>query len=117
MQTATRKKEYEEYFERRERLKNQRLTRDIYDKNMTQMSERKASLEALAKAVQGLRTDLQKNEEQISHLTAMIAKEQHLLEKMQKRGKVFALFCREYQSYIECMEQMNRSQKEQERHE
>jgi hypothetical protein len=117
MQTATRKKEYEEYFERRERLKNQRLTREIYDKNMTQMSERKASLEALAKAVQGLRTDLQKNEEQISHLTAMIAKEQHLLEKMQKRGKAFALFCREYQSYIECMEQMNRSQKEQERHE
>ena len=40
-QTATRKKEYEEYFEKRERLKNQRLTREIYDKNMTQMSEMK----------------------------------------------------------------------------
>lgn len=116
-QTATRKKEYEEYFEKRERLKNQRLTREIYDKNMTQISEMKASLEALAKAVQVLRSDTQKNEEQIRSLTAMIAKEQHLLEKMQQREKAFALFCREYESYIECMEQMNRSQKEQERHE
>lgn len=45
-------------------------------------------------------------------------KEQQIQDKkMQKRGKAFALFCREYQSYIECMEQMNCSQKEQERHE
>ncbi|MDE6363519.1 MAG: hypothetical protein K2L86_04530 [Lachnospiraceae bacterium] len=116
-QTAMRKKEYEEYFEKRERLKSQRLTREIYDKNMTLVSEMKASLEALAKEVHTLRADAQKNEEQVSTLTAGIAKEQHMLDKMQKREKAFALFCKEYERYTECMEQMNRSQKEQERHE
>ena len=116
-QTATRKKEYEEYFEKRERLKNQRLTREIYDKNMTQMSEMKDLLEALTKALHTLRADAQKNEELVGSLTATIAAEQRLIEKLQKREKAFALFCKEYESYVECMALMNRSQKEKERHE
>ncbi|MDE7324299.1 MAG: hypothetical protein K2N73_16620 [Lachnospiraceae bacterium] len=116
-QTAVRRKEYEEYFEKRERLKNQKLTREAYDKNMTQVSETKASLEEISKVVHTLKGDAQKNEEQINRLTADIAGEQHLLEKMQNRERAFALFCKEYETYTECIEQVSRSQKEQERHE
>lgn len=116
-QTAVRKKEYEEYFEKRERLKNQRLTKDAYDKNVTQMSEMKAEAEELLKAIQMLKGDAQKNEEQISTLAADITKEQRSLEKMQKREKDFALFCKEYETYTECMANVNRCQKEQERYE
>ncbi|MDE5699410.1 MAG: hypothetical protein K2I96_18710, partial [Lachnospiraceae bacterium] len=116
-QTAVRKKEYEEYFEKRERLKNQRLTKDAYDKNMTQMSEMETEAEALLRAIQTLKSDAQKNEEHISRLAADITKEQHSLEKMQKREKHFALFCKEYETYMECMANVNRCQKEQERYE
>ena len=116
-QTAVRKKEYEEYFEKRERLKNQRLTKDAYDKNMTQMSETKTEAEELLKAIHTLKGDAQKNEEQISTLASDITKEQHALEKMQKREKDFALFCKAYETYMECMANVNRCQKEQERYE
>ncbi|MDE6619533.1 MAG: hypothetical protein K2K74_03405 [Lachnospiraceae bacterium] len=116
-QTAVRKKEYEEYFEKRERLKNQRLTKDAYDKNMTQMSEMETEAEALLRAIQTLKSDAQKNEEHISRLAADITKEQQSLEKMQKREKHFALFCKEYETYMECMANVNRCQKEQERYE
>lgn len=116
-QTFRRKKEYEEYFEKRERLKNQSLTKEAYDKNMTQMSEMKAKAEEILKTIQALKMDAQKNEEHISKLTTEITQEQHLLEKMNKREKDFALFCREYELYMECMENINRCQKEQERYE
>lgn len=116
-QTAVRKQEYAEYFEKRERLKNQRLTREAYDKNMTQVSDTKASLEAISNAIQTLKGDAQKNEDQINALTADIAKEQRLIDTMQKRERAFVLFCREYEEYIECAEQKRRSQQEQDRHE
>ncbi len=116
-QTAVRKKEYEEYFEKRERLKNQRLTKDAYDKNRTQMSEMETEAEALLRTIQTLKSDAQKNEEHIGKLSEDITKEQHLLEKMRKREKHFALFCKEYETYMECMANVNRCQKEQERYE
>lgn len=116
-QTAVRKNEYESYFEKRERLKNQKLTREAYDKNMTQMSELKAEAEETARTIQALKGDAQKNEEQIGRLAADIAKEQSAIQEMQKRGKNFALFCKEYEIYLECMANMHRSQREQERHE
>lgn len=116
-QTAVRRKEYAEYFEKRERLKNQKLTKEAYDQNMTQMSELKTAADVLAGVIQTLKNDMQKNEEQINRLAADIAREQKQLEKMQKREKAFALFCREYDTYTECMENVNRSQREQERHE
>ncbi|MDE6220610.1 MAG: hypothetical protein K2G51_09315 [Lachnospiraceae bacterium] len=116
-QTAVRKKEYEEYFEKRERLKNQKLTKDAYDKNLTQLSEMEAEAEALLRAIQTLKSDVQKNEEHIGKLSEDITKEQHLLEKMRKREKHFALFCKEYETYMECMANVNRCQKEQERYE
>ncbi|MDE7479074.1 MAG: hypothetical protein K2M91_14230, partial [Lachnospiraceae bacterium] len=116
-QTSVRKKEYEEYFEKRERLKNQKLSKEAYDKNAAQISDKKAEAEETAKAIQALKSDAYKNEEQINKLAADITKEQHLLEKMQKREKNFALFCKEYETYIECMSNVNRCQKEQERYE
>ena len=114
-QTAVRKSEYEEYFEKRERLKNQKLTKEAYDKNMTQVSDMKTEAEELLKAIQALKGDAQKNEEYIGKLAADIAQEQHILEKMQKREKDFALFCKEYETYMECMANANRCQKEQAR--
>ena len=116
-QIAVRRKEYEEYFEKRERLKNQKLTKEVYDKNAAQLSEMEAAAEEIRRTIYTLKSDVQKNEEQINKLAADIAKEQVLLEKMQRRDKEFALFCSEYEAYLECMEQLNRSQKEQERHE
>ncbi len=116
-QTAVRKKEYEEYFEKRERLKNQKLTKQAYDKNMTRLSEMKAEADETAGAIQALKSDAQKNEDQINALIADIAKEQHLIEKMQKREKHFDIFCSEYAAYLECMASVKRCQKEQERHE
>lgn len=116
-QTAVRKKEYEEYFEKKERLRNQKLTKESYDKNMTQMSETKASLEDVLRTLQILKDDAQKNEQRIGRLTAEISQEQHLLDKMQKREKSFALFCIEYEAYMECMTDAEHCQKEQERSE
>ena len=116
-QIAVRRKEYEEYFKKRERLKNQKLTKEVYDKNAAQLSEMEATAEEIRRTIYTLKSDVQKNEEQINKLAADIAKEQVLLEKMQRRDKEFALFCSEYEAYLECMEQLNRSQKEQERHE
>lgn len=116
-QVAVRKKEYEEYFEKRERLKNQKLTREAYDKNVTRMSEMKAEAERTVSAIQALKSDQQKNEEQISKLTADIAGEQRAMEKMQKREKRFDAFGREYETYMECVENVKRCQKEQERYE
>jgi len=116
-QTAVRKREQEAYFEKKERLKNQKLTKEAYERNSIQISERKAEAEELSKAIQVFRSDAHKNEEQISRLAADIAKEQHLLEKMQKRERDFALLCKEYETYMECMANGNRFQKEQERYE
>lgn len=116
-QTERRKREYEEYFEKRERLKNQKLTKEAYDRNMTQMSEMKAQAQETFKALQVLRNDEQKKEEQIHKLVAELAKEQQMLERMQRREKEFARFCKEYEAYMECMANMNRAQKEQERYE
>lgn len=114
-QAAVRKKEYEEYFEKKEQLKNQKLTKALYDKNVTQLSEIKAELEALEKAVSALKNEEHKNSENINELSSAITKEQASIEKMQKREQSFALFCKEYAMYLECMEQAARSQKEQER--
>lgn len=116
-QTAVRRKEYAEYFEKRERIRNQKLTKEAYDKNMTQMSEVKTASEVLSDTIQTLKSDMQKNEEQINRLAADIAEEQQQLEKMQRREKAFALFCKEYETYTMCMENVNRSQREQERQE
>lgn len=116
-QTAVRKREYEEYFEKRERLKNQKLTKEAYDKNRARLSEMKAEADETASAIQRLKSDAQKNEEQINALIADIAKEQHYIEKMQKREKHFDAFRREYETYTECMASVKRYRKEQERHE
>ncbi len=116
-QTAVRKREYEEYFEKRERLKNQKLTKQAYDKNRARLSEMKSEADETASAIQRLKSDAQKNEEQINALIADIAKEQHYIEKMQKREKHFDAFRREYEAYTECMASVKRCRKEQERHE
>lgn len=116
-QTAVRKREYEEYFEKRERLKNQKLTKEAYDKNRAWLSEMKAEADETASAIQRLKSDAQKNEEQINALIADIAKEQYYIEKMQKREKHFDAFRREYEIYTECMASVKRCRKEQERHE
>jgi len=84
---------------------------------MTRLSEMKAEADETAGAIQALKSDAQKNEDQINALIADIAKEQHLIEKMQKREKHFDIFCSEYAAYLECMASVKRCQKEQERHE
>lgn len=71
---------------------------------MTQMSEVKTASEVLSDTIQTLKSDMQKNEEQINRLAADIADEQQQLEKMQRREKAFALFCKEYETYTMCME-------------
>lgn len=116
-QTAVRKREYEEYFEKRERLKNQKLSKEACDKNMTQTSELKAEAEALEQLILTLKSDAQKNEEHIKNILEDIAKEQRLTEMMQKREKNFALFCKEYETYTECMHSVAQAQKEQEKNE
>ncbi len=114
-QTARRKREYEEYFEKRERLKNQKLTKEAFDKNMTQVSEMKANVQETFEKLQVLKLDAQKNEEQLGKLTVDITKEQHLLERMQKRETEFTVFRKEYEAYMECKADENHAQKEQER--
>ena len=116
-QTAVRKREYEEYFEKKEKLRNQKVTKELYDKNMTQMSELKEETETLDKAILSFKNDAQKNEDLISKLATDIAKEQHSIEVMQKRESRFSLFCKEYEDYTECMTTVARCQKEQERNE
>ncbi|MBO5033355.1 MAG: hypothetical protein J6D08_16010 [Lachnospiraceae bacterium] len=116
-QTAVRKREYEEYFEKKERLRNQRLTKERYDKNMTQMSELKTKAETLEQGITALKNDAQKNEAYAAKLAADISEEQRAVETMQKREKSFELFCREYEFYTECMKTMAHCRKEQERSE
>lgn len=116
-QTAVRKREYDEYLEKKEKIRSQKLTKELYDKNMTRMSEIKAEIDALDKMIHTLKGDEQKSEENINKLSAEISNEQHLIEMMQKREKSFALFCKEYEAYTECMTMMEHCQKEKERNE
>ena len=76
-QIAVRRKEYEEYFKKRERLKNQKLTKEVYDKNAAQLSEMEATAEEIRRTIYTLKSDVQKNEEQINKLAADIAKNKY----------------------------------------
>lgn len=116
-QTAVRRREYEEYFEKRERLKNQKLSQEAYGKNAARISELKAETGALEQLIFTLKGDAEKSEECIDKITSDIDLEQHSIEMMQKRERSFALFCKEYEAYIECMRNMAHAKKEQEKNE
>lgn len=114
-QVLIRKREYEEYFEKKERLKNQKATKTLYNKNMTEMSETKTSIKELDEAVNTLKDDLRKNSEQIAELESAISKEQQEIDHMHKREKGFLLLCKEYETYTACIADKAHCQKEQER--
>lgn len=116
-QISVRKREYEEYFEKKEKLRNQRLTKERYDKIMTQISENVDEMEMLDKTILSLKNDAQKNEEFTGKLLADITAEQRAMEMMQKRESRLTLLCREYADYTECRTTMAHCQKEYERNE
>lgn len=112
---AIKKTEYEDYFEKKERIKNQRVTGRLYE-------ETKESLLQLGEALEKLEHTIRKKTEELSELTEWINQLELKIQKSEKEQEYrmrsledYRELCSSYEDYLEQHRQLEKMKKQMQR--
>lgn len=107
--------EYREYFEKQQKLVNQKLTKNAYEQAKELKEALNSQQKELETAVLKVREELQQIAEETALTQEQIGKQESALWQMEHRKEAFERLQKAYQSYLEDKVQAEQYQKAQER--
>lgn len=110
-----RKKEYREYFERHEKIKNQKVSRKNFDENEELLKNLEQELEALDGELNRQFQELQALKEDIKTLNDEIRKAERQIDVQKRRMEDFDSLCQAYEIYSQNCAALEKCKKETER--
>ena len=91
--------EYLEYIERRSALKNQIVTKEVWQKNQTEQEEIQETMQNLEKEFLDTTEALRISMEHIDQLQTVIQEEKQILLQYARRDTDYVTFCKAYENY------------------
>lgn len=114
-QVEKRQAEYEEYLAKKNRLAEQRVTKELLEQNQNSQTEVEERIEALEENIRKAQEERRELEQTIKELQQTIQKERQEIDWCKRRETDFGLFCKAYESYTEQRKEEERIAKEQTR--
>ncbi len=109
---AVRRQEYQEYFAWKEQIRNQKVSKENYQKNQAQIAELAEQIQNLGKEIRSSAQELSKNQEQITNLEKEIRELDRDMESLQRKNSEFRELKAAYEEYRENRRQQEKRQKE-----
>lgn len=106
--------EYKEYFERKETIRNQAVSKARYEENRAAMEERKVQMEEHTRKVRSTSEELAGTKEEIAKLEAEIRAAAKEIEGKKRQIEDFEVLCSAYEAYEQDYEELERCQKQME---
>ncbi len=99
--TAVRRQEYQEYFAWKEQVKNQKVCKENYQQNLTQISELSEYIQNLEAEIRSGAQDLSQSQEQIAKMEKQIRDLDREKERLQRKEAEFKELQAAYEEYRE----------------
>lgn len=112
---AIRDGEYKEYFERKEIIRNQSVSRELYHENEEAIGELVRQVEELAKKMGDTSQELAEARDRAKQLEADIQKAVRDIDDRKRQMEDFERLCGAYEAYRQDYEDLERCRREQER--
>lgn len=112
---AIRNTEYKEFFERKETVRNQRVTRELYEENEEAIEELIHQAEELAEKINKTSRELAEAQEGMNRLETDIQKAAREIDGRKRQLEDFEQLCGAYEAYQRDYEELEKCRKEQER--
>lgn len=107
--------EYEEYFERKETVRNQAVSKELYKGNEEALEELKHQIEELTGKIRSTTEELVSVRDSVKQLETEIQKAVQGIEEKRRRIEDFEQLCSYYEKYEQDYTELERCQKEQEK--
>lgn len=107
--------EYEEYFERKETIRNQAVSKELYKENEETLGELKHQKEGLTEKIRAATEELASVRESVKQLETEIQKAVREIEEKRRRIEDFEQLCNFYEKYEQDYAELERCRKEQEK--
>ena len=107
--------EYNEYFEKQEKIRNQSVTKEAYDAIVQECKELQAAVEESKKELQAKRQEQEETEQALINLEQQVQQMEQQLQKMTQLQEDFDRLRSAYEQYQKNRELLDKKQKEQER--
>lgn len=112
---ALRQKEYDEYLERRELVKNQSVSRENYEENAGRLQALSEELDELNGKLQGGQEELAQIIEELNRLDKEIRDADRMLEDQKRRQEDFSRLLKLYEEYGQNRRELSRCRQQAER--
>lgn len=112
---CVRETEYREYFERREMIRNQEVTEELYDKNGEQIEKLKTQSEKLAGDISDISDELADTRSAAEKLEKDILKAEGEIENGKRRAEDFEQLCSAYETYEKNCDELEKCRAEKEK--
>lgn len=112
---AVRGQEYQEYFAWKEQVKNQKVSKESYQENQTQISELSGRIQDLETEIRAGSQELSRSQEQIAKLEKEIRDLDREIEYLQRKETEFKELQAAYEAYRENRRQQEKCKKEEQR--
>lgn len=106
--------EYEEYFERKETIRNQMVTGELYKENEETLEELKHQIEELTKQIHASSEELASVRDSVNQLEAEIQKAVGEIEEKRRRIEDFEQLCSFYEIYEQDFAELEKCRKDKE---
>ena len=110
-----RRLEYKEYFERQERLRNQKVGKASWEQNEKSIKELERKIGDLEKGLQEISAEIGKLNEGIERREQEIRSAEKETERQKRRLEDFTWLCRDYDSYMKSKRELEKCRREKEK--
>lgn len=114
-QLQARKEEYQDYADKKSILKNQTLSKKLYDENQINQTETEEKIKSLEEEIIKLQEEAQRIEEKRELLEKQMTEERQQMVSFLQREEDFNKFCREYEGYLQNQKSKLEAEQEKER--
>ena len=111
-QLENKKTEYKDALDRKQMLERQSITKEKVEKNRQQITDTEQEISEIDNQIIHDKEEMDRLEQKRSELVQIILKEKQCMEWNQRRASDFDYFCREYDSYLEKHDTLEKNRKE-----
>ena len=116
-QLENKKTEYKDALDRKQMLERQSITKEKVEKNRQQITDTEQEISEIDNQIIHDKEEMDRLEQKRSELVQIILKEKQCMEWNQRRASDFDYFCREYDSYLEKHDTLEKNRKEKTKYE
>lgn len=112
---AVRQREYEEYFKRQEVIENQKVTGELYEKNMQLLKELEERAEELENDQRRTTEEYDQQKDTLDSLEQELQRIKEQIEYQQRRMEDFEELSKDYEAYLQDRESLEKCRKQAEK--